>query len=342
MDTLWNDLLSLLFKHFDVSPTVFLTNKQLELEDVSESMYGLLVSDHKSVYEQENWPWILTNLKFLFIPTKACARDGDKHRIFEFINEIVDLPGPRGLHINYLLTYAYLYNQKGIITKYPQQYNSSFSINLAISYAVEGGHFDLFLDHVGDNDFVRDYLTTSAFLNGKQEVIDTLKLDQDDCQDWILNALIGTTTSNNLNLLQSIVNKYREFILEHNLFNELIFIFEPFGPETYETVVWIFENNFVSIDEPSVLLKLLNNMAVFNCQPRLIKWIIEYFNYSIDEVGKHSLIVNMLENNRLDCALCLMDEASVFRILSDGNRKRLKSMAVINGYRKLYNKLIQN
>lgn len=51
MNTLVSDLLLSIYKHFDVLPTVFLTNNPIELEDREES-----------IFQQHNWPWILYEL----------------------------------------------------------------------------------------------------------------------------------------------------------------------------------------------------------------------------------------------------------------------------------------
>lgn len=350
MDTLLNDLLNLLSNHFDVLPTVFLTNKQLELEDAGayNAVDGLPAWYNRSVYEQENWPWILTNLKFGFVPTEACAQDGDKHRIFEFIDEIASPKDPLP-YINSIYQYAHLYNQKKLIKRYSGRKSGEYIQTMSIYYAVLGGHLDLLSKHL--NNISRDtFFVDVAFKNGNPDIINLLNLGSHDVESWISDALVGAIEGNQLDLLKDLMEKYHNFI-NSDLIGDIMLILGS-GPKTYDTLVWLYESKHFTITSKYSLVNLLEDIVASDCQLRLFQWIVNYFSNLIDEPTKHSIVVNALKWNRLDCALCLqtavhrkdvwVDEATILSSLTEQDLNIIKMRLVEYGCRKLYNKLIQN
>lgn len=129
MNTLSGDLSNLLSKHFDVLPTVFLTDRQLELED----------NDNASVY-QENWPWILYILK------SPISRYSDN--IVEWIvkNDYVDILNfvqLDGVGVSNLYLFAHKYYRLDLINKYVDQIDTHTRNYHAKLYAAAGGHSEL-------------------------------------------------------------------------------------------------------------------------------------------------------------------------------------------------------
>lgn len=327
MDTLFDDLQNLLSRYFDVSATVFLTDKQLELEDANAS-----------VYEQENWPWILTNIKFHFIPTEACARDGDKHRIFEFIDEIIN---PINLLpcINSIYKYAHLYNQKELIKKYSGRKTGEYTDVGAIYYAIIGGHLDLLSGRIHDMSSHEEFIT-AAFASGNHEIINMLNLDQHNVSYWIDHALEGAIEYNHIDLLKDLIEKYGHHIDPDSLDN--IISGTGIGPNVYDTLVWLYESKLVDIADGYFLIRLLEDVVMLNGQLRLFQWIVDRFSNLINETNKYMILVKALTWGRLDCALSLMDEATILSSLLENDRLAINQNLVEYGYRKLYNKLIQN
>lgn len=367
MDTVSNDLFNLLLKHFDVLATIFLTNKQLELEDADVYGFPLMISDNPTVYDlqkaqcevftsvygceqprtdtfvstykQENWPWILTNLKFNFIPMEACVQDGDKHRILEHLDAVIDPQDPTKSYVGHIYQLAHQYNQKKLIKRYSKAKNSDLDSTLAIYYALQAGHTDLFLEHI-DSISNNNFHLEAVFGSGNPEVIKLFNLGPHNLESWIFGALQQTIEHNHLDLLKDLIEKYPDHV--NSELSTVVFELSAIGTKTLDTLVWLFESGFINMTKYT-LNTFLPEMIRLNCQTRLFQYVVNRFNTLINEIDIYPIIICALEYNRLDCALCLrMDEATIFNNLQEEDRNKLKETLIKKGFRKLYNKLIQN
>lgn len=362
MDTLFNDLIDLLSNYFDVLATVFLTGKQLELEDADISGVAIPFSDHRivykyqesypninaSVYSRQNWPWILTNLKFGFIPIEACIRDGDKHRILEFLNNVIDPEDPSKSYVGHVYQHAHKYNQKKLIERYSKAKDNNIDNTLAIFNAIHGGHTDLFLEHI-DRISGDQFLIEAVFGSGKLEIIKAFNLGPHNVDIWIFGALKETIENNHLDLLKDLIEKYPERA-NSELLSTIVFEMLSVDAKTFDTLVWLFESKLINITTHYDLNIFLEDMIRSNCQTRLFQYVVNRFSSLINGNTIYSTIVYALEYNRIDCALCFqtathckavwMDEATIFNSLREDDRNKIKQALINKGARKLYNKLI--
>lgn len=163
MNTLPNDLLNLLSKHYNVLSMIFLTDKHLEVEDRSSSI----------VYQQI-WPWIhydlhTTNRNHIL---KAISKTNQLIAILDFITLTSD-------ETYYIIKKSYQHGNLKIINKYKIPYTKKLKYMCILASAV-GGQANLFFSIVDFTDLqglINQYHTyifniiQAVYKGGSDEII---------------------------------------------------------------------------------------------------------------------------------------------------------------------------
>lgn len=296
MDTLPADLLIAISKHFDVLSTVFLTDQSLELEDVCVD-----------VYERENWPWILENLKnngYLLTLVDSVAKDGDKHGIFEFYED------DYSYYMEMLCIAAYKYNNQRLINKLANQidaHDEHTKVQILVNIIL-GGHVELFRNQYQNKRYAD--VVTAAFESGNEDIIKIIGLDiyNNPASGWISYAIMGAIQGNQLDLIKKLIKDYN---LQSPLLPEFLFQHPFITSKTYEVLVYLFEFKLLHIANQFVFDKFLVQISK-TCQNKLFKWIAEHFKDLVATLDKKYIVDSLLQYNRLDCAVYLMERHEIF------------------------------
>lgn len=320
MDTLPTDLLTVISKHYDALQTVFLTDQPLDLVDVCG--------------EEENWPWILENLKnggYLMMVADSIAKDGDKHGLFEFYMAD-DLYCKEIVYVT-----AYKYNNQLLINRLTGRVSLHIHNKIGILTNITlGGHVELFRERYQNKLSLE--LVSAAFQSGNEDIIGMVGPSEYDglIGNWIDYAIMGAIKGNQLNLVKRLVKDHN---LPSPILDEYALQLSIITSKTYEVLVYLFESKLLEITEPFILAKLLIVIST-TCQNRLFKWIIEYFKDMLDKVDKKQIIDALLMRNRLDCAIYLMDKHEIFELYRQPQqRQQLNNFLKERGYRRLYYEL---
>lgn len=285
MDTLPQDLHTIISNHFDVLPTVFLTDNPIELEDADES-----------VYCQENWPWILYDLKdidgYIFI---EALKHNDNLGILKYLDELISKCDSRVIDLIYI--YAHKYGRRDIIEKLTNMIEDEIEcIHYGVYYATWGGHVELLEDRIAEirnidvrNEFF-DRVCQYAYTGGHKQI-----LENNNIRTWLnwsmQDAIIGAIAGNQLELLKELIELNNGIA---GLDEDQIDV----GPETYDTLRYLLENNILKINK---LFGLLMRKMIVNKSPvELFEWFaFEYMDVKHFEVYQDDIVILCINVNRL-------------------------------------------
>lgn len=309
MDTLPQDLHTVLAKHFDVLPTVFLTNNPIELKDPDES-----------VYIQQNWPWILYDLKdidgYIFI---EALKHNDNLGILKYLDELSSKYDSRVIDLMYI--YAHKYGRRDIIEKFKSVLeDESECVHYGVYYAAWGGHVELFEERIADMynigvgcDFF-DRVCGSAYMGGHKQI-----LENNDIRSWLNGSMVkviaGAITGNHLELLKELIELNSGLA---GLDEDQIDV----GPETYDTLRYLLENNILKIDKS--FGPLMRRMIVHKGSVELFEWFAfeymgaKHFEVYQDDIVRLCINVNKLHYiRRLIPSWCITLEQQIEYLLNE-------------------------
>lgn len=281
MDTLCSDLIELLSAHFDVLPTVFLTNNHIELEDAEEL-----------VYERRIWPWLLYDIRKSYEYVFMCAL---KHRddlgILECMNQSWKLLSPPVVDNIYIEAHGYN-NRQVIKATRKYLYDCYYANEYAIYYTALAGHIELFNDMMNSvaNDielFMDGSNVRFAYKGGHSSIIETSFI-QDALEFHYSSATLGAIAGNHLELMKELIVRYS---------TQKIKIMDlSYGPNTFDTFKYLLENNIVVIDDNKTInAQIFLRMITDNAPVKLFEWFLfdwlkEQIN--ITELVKYCILLN--------------------------------------------------
>lgn len=268
----------LLSNHYDVLPTVFLTDKQLKLLD----------ADDPIIYQQENWPWILTNMM-----------TGDRvmsNRMREWIIknnslDILNLIELEKFDIQHLFLLAHEYSRFDIIEKYKS--NPSIDPHTryqAKIYTAQAGNSELLFDllkNVNTHEMPNIYAT--LFQNGHLSIINDPRL-QSIAHFNQQNAIYSCIEGGQLEILIDLLSKY-EFTRDTSL--EWCY---DITPKSFHTTTYMLDHGYLRLDRSNLddfVVRLISNFGPLE----LLTWIIN--KYGTIELND-GMVQESLSGNRLD------------------------------------------
>ena len=286
MDTLCSDLIELLSAHFDVLPTVFLTNNHIELEDAEEL-----------VYERRIWPWLLYDIRKSYEYVFMCAL---KHRddlgILECFGKLDELwEQLSGPVVDNIYIEAHKYNNKQVIETANKYLDDNiYAKEYAAYYAALGGHIELsdsLVNYLINNRmfFTIGYYIRFAYEGGHINIIETSYI-QDALELHYQSAILGAIAGNHLELMKELIAHYDT---EH--FNVAVL---SYGPNTYDTFKYLLENNIIVVDDNKTINnQVFRRMINDEAPTKLFEWFLfDWLKENIDmnELIKHCIIQNSI------------------------------------------------
>lgn len=266
MDTLFNDLLTLLEGFYEVLPTVFLTDKQIELEDAEES-----------VYERRIWPWILYDLK-----------RNNNYIIKELVKDnrldILSRVNFTDHYKNLIIEKAFQYGCLSII----EYYNGLNSSKLRLAQmAIRGSRVDLFdqLDifDLGDSGFLCD-LYLAAYNSGCIKIINRLdELFPNDHRVELDIPVVGAMRGGHIQLLKILMSTNLE---------RFEFGLHDFKFRHFETSKFMIEHGLkiYTHELHCVLYAIIRDSK----SRELLAWFLSKYSSLIDESYYHSAVKECL------------------------------------------------
>lgn len=296
MNTLPDDLLTLLSQHYNVVATIFLTSKQLEVEDRSSSI----------VYQQ-NWPWILhdlhtTNRNHIL---KAISKRNQLVAILDFITLSLD-------ETDYIIEKSHQYGNLKIIKKYRFRYSKKLKYKCIIASAV-GGQAKLFFSMVDFSDLeglISQYQTyifniiEAVYKGGSNEIITN--------KDFI--DVVDRTKALNLKCLFKLAEGGHQKQFKDTMKKLSITSFD-FSD--------ILEKNIVCFKHFEISKYIINRMTISiidfkqlfikvvreSKSTELLKWLLINFGSTIRKKKIYSLVVQeCIINNRIDFLKIMMNK----------------------------------
>lgn len=273
MDTLPNDLLNLLSKHFDVLPIVFLTNKHIELEDDNALLYG-----------KENWPWILYKLKSEIYDWSNLMDWIVKNNYITILNHIqLDRQGTSAI---YLL--AHIYSRQDLINQYKDKINNMYTHNQAKLYAAAGGQSELLFELLKDTDAIdMTSVYSTLFYNGHLSIINDPRMKSFESFSPY-RAICQAAEGEQLEILVDLLSKY-EYRLPKGFWTDV-----EIDSKSFRTIIYIIEHGYsffsdIATDIPRFVDRLILN----NGSLELLSWLVDRYGF----VKINSDIVNASFDN---------------------------------------------
>lgn len=271
MDTLPCDLLNLVSNHYDVLPIVFLTNKQLELEDDNASVYRHPTSHPEGVYQKENWPWILYKLKSKIYDWSNLMDWIVKNNYINILN-LVHLDD-QGIISLYLL--AHSYSRLDLIDKYKDKIKNMYAHDHAILYAASGGQAELLFKLLKDKRQISiASVYDNLFFNGHLSIINDprMKLFEHFSP---YRAICRATEGEQLEILIDLLSKY-EYTLPTGFYSDI-----DIGSKTFRTITYMIDHgySFFTDDIITDVELFTDRLILNNGSLELLSWLVDRYGF---------------------------------------------------------------
>lgn len=281
MDTLINDLLSTLVKHFDVLPIVFLTNIPIELEDAG-----------KSIYDRQLWPWLLHDIEksYGYVLINA-MKNKDNLGILKRIDLSKIICRFDDGTIENIYIKAHRYNNPTIIKATKKFWSNGYD-EYCLYNAALGGHLELFNNLLNinnhDTNLLIDYATRFAYEGGHQSILETPYISN-HLDVYHISAILGAIAGNHLDILKSLIDRYGVDNISCKVMS--------YGPNTFDTVKYLIENKIIEphIDDfPHIAKRMVRD----NAPVKLFKWFV--FDYwQCDRIDTRDIVIYCIDHNSI-------------------------------------------
>ena len=282
MDTLFRDLQTLLENHFSVLPIIFLTNKDLTLEDSTDE-----------IYQQQNWPWILYDLESdldQIVMIKHLVKYHDTLHVLDHTTKFNKYN--RDIYLE-----AFKYNNQKIIQTYSTKFeHKPYDLSEAIYNAGEGGHGELILSLIPDVDDRHDMLriVSGIYQLSDTQMINNIARNQNISLNY-LDILQGLILSDKLHAMMDVIN----LMIGQNLQLPDLTA-SDFSHKTFDTIKYLLDNQLFRITQTNFIDLVIR--VIGQGSLRLFELIISSSNrYWEDRPNYYYNIYNFcIDNNRWD------------------------------------------